>query len=328
MKKSYLYDIQKLTGVAIFLVVVGHLVTGNDIESDGLEWYYFTKELIYSFHMPLFMFISGYVMYYAYPKISDSSSYFKYVRKKFIRLMPSYIVFATIVFLMKKIVGYYTNLDNPINTNDSYFDAFLIPTLSYSGSLWYIYVLFEYYLVFPILLFFFNKRLLILILITLPLHFLEITDYLAFNFFLRFILFFTLGIYAVKNKSIYTGLIDKFSILFIAFFLILCIVYYFIEIPKIIMGLFSIVGLHSFIYRFLKNKGKYLIVLGSFSFSIYLMNLIVMGTIKTISFHFFGATYSRFYFLAIIMILSGLIIPILIKKYFINKISFLEKRIG
>lgn len=47
--------IDQLKGIAIFLVVLGHLV-GHNAGRDNFLWTF-----IYSFHMPLFMFISGYL---------------------------------------------------------------------------------------------------------------------------------------------------------------------------------------------------------------------------------------------------------------------------
>lgn len=47
--------IDQLKGIAILLVVLGHVIGYNNCENSFL-W-----RFIYSFHMPLFMFISGYV---------------------------------------------------------------------------------------------------------------------------------------------------------------------------------------------------------------------------------------------------------------------------
>ena len=58
--KVHLYDVKRLTGVAILLVVMGHLATGNAVYTQGSEWYKFFNFLINSFHMPLFMFLSGF----------------------------------------------------------------------------------------------------------------------------------------------------------------------------------------------------------------------------------------------------------------------------
>ena len=58
MKRLKYLDIMK--GFAIWLVVIGHLIQYNNCV-DWIEHPMFTW--IYSFHMPLFFYISGYLCY-------------------------------------------------------------------------------------------------------------------------------------------------------------------------------------------------------------------------------------------------------------------------
>lgn len=70
-KRNELLDILK--GFAIILVVLGHSVQyllGNNNEN----WLF---SFIYSFHMPLFMFISGYVCYRVGGRVIDLRKRFK-----------------------------------------------------------------------------------------------------------------------------------------------------------------------------------------------------------------------------------------------------------
>lgn len=53
------YQIDSIRGFAILLVVIGHVIQKNYVDFDNNTIF----KYIYSFHMPLFMFISGYVMY-------------------------------------------------------------------------------------------------------------------------------------------------------------------------------------------------------------------------------------------------------------------------
>ena len=54
------FDIAK--AIAIILVVIGHFYP-----SDAPHWYVQMRAWIYTFHMPLFMFLSGYI-YLAFKK--------------------------------------------------------------------------------------------------------------------------------------------------------------------------------------------------------------------------------------------------------------------
>lgn len=45
-------------GTAIVLVVIGHVVSRNNY-APGAEWYLDMRALVYLFHMPMFMALSG-----------------------------------------------------------------------------------------------------------------------------------------------------------------------------------------------------------------------------------------------------------------------------
>jgi fucose 4-O-acetylase-like acetyltransferase len=141
-----------LTGLAIVFVVIGHLVTGKDIDSKSILWYKFLKEYIYSFHIPLFIFVSGFLLYYTMPTISSISNYQKYIFKKINRLVPSFLFFATVIFITKILLESNLKVDNPVNSYWDFFKIFYMPTFSFAGYLWYIYVLLLYYIILPILL--------------------------------------------------------------------------------------------------------------------------------------------------------------------------------
>lgn len=83
----------KVKGFAIILVVVGHAIqsTGVDIDSNVLF------RLIYSFHMPLFMLISGLI---AYKK--DGIYDHQWLKKRFLSLGIPFIVWIAIPFLTQK----------------------------------------------------------------------------------------------------------------------------------------------------------------------------------------------------------------------------------
>lgn len=80
--------IDALKGVAVFLVVLGHIVAE---EKDFNNLYNF----IYSFHMPLFMFLAGCttVLSYSRKKCSDAA----YLGKRFVNIMIPYFAWALLV---------------------------------------------------------------------------------------------------------------------------------------------------------------------------------------------------------------------------------------
>lgn len=91
-------DIAK--GVAILFVVVGHLLQYNTIDgSSGVcfNW-------IYSFHMPLFMLLSGYVAAFSRDKIKDFRSF---VSRKAMQLLLPYAFWSFIInpWILKGLKG-------------------------------------------------------------------------------------------------------------------------------------------------------------------------------------------------------------------------------
>ena len=70
-KRAYLLDVNVAKGLAIFLVVYGHLVTGTP--PAGNAWYMLSRAAIYAFHMPFFIYLSGYMLLHAYPDIGFDS---------------------------------------------------------------------------------------------------------------------------------------------------------------------------------------------------------------------------------------------------------------
>ena len=61
--RARLTDLDRAKGLAILLVVFGHLVPQED--PAGVTWYDPIRIAIYLFHMPFFMYLSGYVTFWS-----------------------------------------------------------------------------------------------------------------------------------------------------------------------------------------------------------------------------------------------------------------------
>ena len=89
-KRELLPDV--LRGFAIFLVVLGHCIQeGNGIEFKTNTMYFSDKvyHFIYSFHMPLFMMISGYFAWDSMEKVKGNGNKWKLFEKRCtVLLMP------------------------------------------------------------------------------------------------------------------------------------------------------------------------------------------------------------------------------------------------
>ena len=117
VKRIHYLDYAK--GIAIILVVLGHIFSGGNI-----------KTYIYSFHMPLFFIISGYLFNY-----SNVKSFKEFINKKIKAYLIPYVTFSII-----NILGYYllSGLSLIVLRNN------LLETIIFCGigALWFLPILF------------------------------------------------------------------------------------------------------------------------------------------------------------------------------------------
>ena len=198
MKSKYFKEIDVLKGIGIFLVVLGHTPISASL-----------CHLIFSFHMPLFFFLSGFVF--------KKAPMFDFFIKKVKRIMIPYYIFSLVSFLMYFSLNHknsiFTIKDFIIGTvlgisNDFY--------LSWNIALWFLPSLFFLNIMLNFLFIFKNKKIKYLILTDLSAIGVYITylklPILPFHIYssLLMIPFFILGF---MTKKYYTSFTLKSKIL-------------------------------------------------------------------------------------------------------------------
>ena len=119
MVKDRMKNIDCLKGIAILLVVLGHSIQylyGNEVAFHNRLFNY-----IYSFHMPLFMFISGFVSYKIYVSWDN-------IKKRAYQLLPPFFICPLIASLL---------FEGKFEIN-----SFLRLLKNPDSGLWFLYVLF------------------------------------------------------------------------------------------------------------------------------------------------------------------------------------------
>ncbi|NOU13658.1 MAG: acyltransferase, partial [Methylococcaceae bacterium] len=310
LTRERLIDIDRAKGLAIFLVVVGHIVA-TDMPLDN-DWYAILKKLIYKFHMPFFMYLSGIVFAYTYSNPKNVKKYLIYVFKKTNKLIVGYFLFGFIIFFGKIFFSRYMHVDNlhPELSEDAY-KLLLIPSQSAAGSLWFIYVLMEMYVVFPILLMLRFKAI-YLVLIGVALHFIHMPPIFMLDRLFEYFLFFSLGISVIRYHKNYINFIDKYFLpIFIIFLLSFFIIQYSSDsISKLIIGTISLPALHGLMRKRIFSILNIWDIYGKYTYSIYLMNTIAIGLIKGVILLFISWNGIYFLFIAPLLLFSGLYIPI------------------
>ena len=195
-------DLDRLKGFAIFLVVLGHVVSRDP--PANAEWYTNLKSSIYLFHMPLFMFLSGLIAAYTRKPIRTLGDYGKYLKSKFIRLIPAYLGFSALVFIGKAVCSQFMHVDNQVFAASDYFNVLLNPHSSFCAYLWYIYVLFLFYAMLPLAYRLTANRIYLLLPLCIIAHFSDVTPYFAMSSVAEYSLVFVLGCLAGEHYDRYS----------------------------------------------------------------------------------------------------------------------------
>ncbi|MDP2025581.1 acyltransferase [Sulfuriferula sp.] len=316
-------DIERAKGLAILLVVFGHVVAGKAPAEN--EWYTVSQQAVYSFHMAFFMFLSGLVFFMRAAPVASFQEYAVSVRKRFMRLMPAYFLFAGLVFAGKWGAQTFLHVDNPVEGFADLIGIALFPMQSVSAFLWYIYVLFLFSITGVALLTLTKGRIWPLVAIGIVLQFVPGSSFLGLGQFNKYFLFFALGGTAITGWNTYTGWVDRLWVLAFLSLAIVLIAGIYTGQGWIIAALLSIPALHGLCRREFPG-GRVLLFVGGLTFSIYLMNTMAIGVSKAILLKFVSWDGLNFVFVFLpILMTAGVLIPIAMKKFVFPRIRWLDQ---
>lgn len=328
--RKRLIEIDRVTALAIFLVVVGHVVARKP--PDDNSWYVSLKSIIYMFHMPLFMFISGCIFAYTYKPISTTSEYFTWATKKIHRLAPGFLIFGSLIILGKKAAINCVYVDNPsISFLSDFYYLLIDPIKSPASSLWYIYVLIELYLIFPILIRFITKNLAYTFMFCCTLHLIHlsfpIACYFKINYLFEYAYYFSLGALMCVYYDQFIHKVNKYKLFFIIIFISSFISTSYLAKPlaKTFIGTVSIPAFFGIAGSHFVKYDRILITISSYTYTIYLMNTIAIGTVKGVLLKLFSWDGPNFFLYFIVLIFSGLFFPILAHKIILYRIPYISK---
>lgn len=137
-----------LQGWSMLLVVIGHAGLSKIPRNPDEPVISLIEYVIYSFHMPLFMMISGYLFYFT--RVRSSMGYSRMLLDKLKRLGIPYIAFTGITFLLKNMFNEYMIRQTSFSPREI-IHAFLYPTDNPLGELWFIATLLVIFVVSPVL---------------------------------------------------------------------------------------------------------------------------------------------------------------------------------
>ena len=139
MNRQKITWLQILQGWSMLLVVIGHVTLTGIFENPQTPVSATIERVIYSFHMPLFMFISGFLFYFT--KISRDLAYKEVVFDKLKRLGIPYLFFTFFTFAVKFIFSPF--MKRPVELSLRQFtDSFLYPGSNPLSEMWFVATLF------------------------------------------------------------------------------------------------------------------------------------------------------------------------------------------
>lgn len=318
-KKEYYQELNILRAISIVLVILGHSFISGD--NNNLLIRYIIK-LIYSFHMPIFFFISGFFALKIF-NIDSNKDKLKFLKYKAKRLIIPYFIVTALAIPIKLLMNSFVK--RPIVLNKLMIDIFIFPSENPVASLWFIYTLFIIFLISIIFNRFSINIMLKISIITLILDgFVKINIFNIYGVF-RNLIFFYIGLLVRKNYTRIKKYIIKNKIKFLISTLIILL---FINIVKLenqlinqifylITGVSGIIsfGIISIEINNFNIKNNFLNLINFYALEIYLFSWFSQNCIGYIMYKILNINYS---IIVLLTFISGFI-PIVISKYIIRK---------
>lgn len=306
-------DIAK--GIAIVLVVVGHVAAREEVP--GADWYNLLRLAIYSFHMPLFMVLSGISLGLSWKVLADQAAVLGYVRKRLKKLVIPYALLGLVIICGKLVASRFIHVDNiPPGVVSGLLDLFLRPMASAASFLWFIYVLSAYFLVFPWLLQQAPRAtpwaMMALGVVLYPFAWPS-----TFNIanIVMYLPFFSAGILLGQHWRKAASVIHPRLVIW-AVPLLAALVYGVWQepLPKWLVGTLSVPFVLALANQLKGPSSSLFMTAGIYTFSIYLFNTLCIGVAKAVTLNVIPWRDGYFVGHFVVLLIAGLWGPILVKK--------------
>lgn len=263
------FDLAK--GIGIILVVLGHF-----FPESAPSWYAHMRQVIYSFHMPLFLFVSGFV----YMHTRRDVPYGVFLLKKAKRIALPYFL-VSFLFIAIKLVPQALSIyvKNPV-TLASFLKVFYYPEAAI--SFWYLWVLWWFYMIIPLLRTKSSRLLMAVAAIILSWIPLDLPDVFSLPKLHEMFRYLMIGVVAYDWKE-YMGWVKKVpTIAVVAIFCVLVFMRFIVGLPLGLLlalsGVWTVLSLSSCLVN-LVDRGymRWLAAVSASSYTIYLFHPIFIA---------------------------------------------------
>lgn len=322
-------DLDRVKGLAILLVVFGHIVARQD--PAHVHWYEPVRRAIYAFHMPLFFYLSGYVTWLTGQAKVPPAAWPDLVRRRAKRLLIPFAAMGLLIVFGKIGAAMVMHVDNPpAGAVSGLGDLVWHTGSSPAGSLWYLATLFALSIATPPLLTLFRGRLAPLLALFLLLYWLPAPQDFYADRIATYAIFFGLGLAAAAAGPRWLAGIDRARWPLFALFLALAIaVAAFPAWPDstrlLLVGAVSMPALHAALRHPRLSSERLLTTLGRYSLMIYLFNTIFIGLAKGLMLHVESWNGLHFLIFAWVLTAAGVLGPLALKRYGFRAVPALDR---
>jgi fucose 4-O-acetylase-like acetyltransferase len=307
--QARLLDIDAARGLAIFLVVLGHVVA-RDFPA-GNEWFVHVKAAVYSFHMPLFMVLTGITFALSLPRFADWGEVARHSGRRVERLFLPYIAFGLLIVAGKALASRYIHVDRPPEgLLEEIVRLVALPNMSAAGFLWFVYVLSVYLLAIPALFQLAGRRPQLLLAAGVALALVDWPAWFMLNRVFEYLPFFALGMLLWMHRAAWQRITPAALWASTAVFALL--LWY--EAPKWAAGAASVLPVLGWMQRLPAAPQRWLAALGLASLAIYLMNTIAIGVTKGLMLKLFSWDGANFLVYLPVLTAAGIAAPMLVRR--------------
>jgi fucose 4-O-acetylase-like acetyltransferase len=323
-------DLDRAKGVAILLVVFGHIVARAD--PAGVLWYEPLRRAVYAFHMPFFLYLSGMVAALSGGLLCPASAIPALLKSRARRLLLPFFGLGLLIVAGKCVAGRFIFVDNaPAGWWSGCASLVWHTADSPALSIWYLFVLFVASLACPLLLRGNAARLPALLAGAALLYVLPMPAYVYLDHIGRYMIFFLAGAYAGLADARWTTFLDRnwtwaLAILLLALqFILLCGATWPPLFTLLPVGLISMPAIHGLVRNVAPICGAVFLWFGRYSFMIYLFNTMFIGLAKGVLLQVADWNGSHFLPFAAALMLSGVFGPVALKHYVFARIKPLDR---
>ena len=305
-------EIDRAKGLGIILVVWGHLASVIAISSP--LWFLISVSVVYSFHMPLFMYLSGFVYFASGQHLRFFQKPLRFLYKRADRLLVPFLSFGVLIVLGKYIFGRFAPIPDPVQFPITGIISVITNAAGNpSASIWYLLVLFCYSILTPLFWRLCNKSIYILLVFGAALQFPSIPEAFYLDRIFTYFLFFVFGGLVALNKDTLLEVFRKFFPAFSIFFVAICASFYDHEFGLLICGVLSAPAIHGLFLQPVFSNEHFFLNVGKNSMVIYLLNTIVLGVCGVLLLILGPSQDYAFLPFGFLIFLAGTLVPIAFK---------------